>query len=135
MAIQISNSTRICPFSKSLIKPHNLVWAFSMAEFIAFKKLLYQHLSILPPDIIDLIIKKTGYNKLLHRIGHEKYARWTKYTRYECQMRKLLPRNLSLAKLRLNNVINYNSEYLYNNYRNNHDTDTDYNSDYDTDTD
>ena len=126
MGIQMSNSTRMCPFSKSLIKPHNLVWAFSMAEFIAFKKLLYQHLSILSLDIIDLIIKKTGYNKLLHRIGHEKYARWTKYTRYECEMRKLLPTpNLSLAKLRLNNVINYNSEYLYNNYMLNPDTDTD----------
>ena len=105
--IQITTYTRICPFSKSLIKPPNFTCIFNEKQFIAFKKVIYKQFPILPNDIIDLIIKKTGYEKLLNKVGHEKFTHWTAYTKSEFQMRKI----------------------LYNNYNNNYNNNTDSDSD------
>ena len=90
MVIQISTYTRICPFSNSLIRPSNFVCVFNKQQLNAFKKLIHQQLSILPSDIIELIIKKTEYEKLLYMIGHEKYVHWSVYTKKDYIVRKII---------------------------------------------
>ena len=72
---------------------------FNKQQLNAFKKLIYQQLSILPSDIIELIIKKTEYEKLLYMIGHEKYVHWSRYTQNEYKVRKILYYNYNCINI------------------------------------
>ena len=66
-------------FSKTLIKPKNIICLFSEDQFIAFKKIINEELiKIFPLEIIDIIIEKTQYKKLIGRFGHEMITNWRK---------------------------------------------------------
>ena len=73
-----SYSTR-CPFTKTLIRPQNKICLFNESQFSAFEKTINQELNkVIPTEIVDIIIEKTGYKKLIGRFGHESVAHWTK---------------------------------------------------------
>ena len=81
--------TTRCPFSKKLIKPSQIICLFNEKQFNAFKVLIYEKLKFLPNDIIELIIKKTGYEKLVYDFGHEKFAHWTIESNTESKIKNL----------------------------------------------
>ncbi len=68
-----------CPFSKTLIKPKNKICLFNDEQFAAFTRIITEELTkLFPEEIIDIIIEKTGYKKLIGRFGHENISHWTK---------------------------------------------------------
>jgi hypothetical protein len=89
VVIKFATYSNRCPFSKSLIHPTNKICLFNEEQFEAFKKMINKTLpSILPQELIDLIIEKTGYKKLLHRFGLIKYTHWTANARLKPKNRK-----------------------------------------------
>ena len=112
--IKSSTYTKICPFSKKIIKPNDIICLFNQLQFNAFKELLYKQLSQLPSDIVDIIIKKTKYEKFIHCFGHKKYAFWTKQPKQ--------PKQLKHKNKYYNKIIN--------NYNSFSDSSNDYESDY-----
>ena len=75
--IKTANDFMRCPFSKKIIKPRTIICLFNINQYISFKKQIYYTLSILPDDIIELIIKKTNYSNYINRFGKEKITNWT----------------------------------------------------------
>ena len=89
--IKTANDFMSCPFSKKIIKPGTLICLFNMKQYISFKKQIYYILSILPDDIIELIIKKTNYSKYINRFGKEKISNWTNHLNNKnCKHKKIL---------------------------------------------
>ena len=79
VVIKSARNWEICPFSKKKVKPTNRLGLFHPRQYKAFEKFIRNlFINKFPIDIIDLIIKKTGYKKLLWRFGHEKIVCWTK---------------------------------------------------------
>ncbi len=76
--IQYSDNIIRCPFSKEIIKSNRLICLFNMKQYNSFRKEIYTLLSVLPDEIIELIIKKTNYLKYINRFGKEKYSNWAK---------------------------------------------------------
>ena len=89
--IKTANDFMRCPLSKKIIKPGSLICLFNMNQYISFKKQLYNILSILPNDIIELIIKKTNYLKYINRFGKEKNTNWSNsLNNKNCKQKNLL---------------------------------------------
>ena len=87
VVIKFATYSNRCPFSKNIIHPTNKICLFNEQQFEAFKQIISKALPAqLPEELIDLIIEKTGYQKLLHRFGLIKYTHWTANAR-------LLPKN------------------------------------------
>lgn len=81
VVIRIAESKTRCPFSKTFIKLQNRICLFNIHQFDAFKKIINEGLNYLfPEDIINIIIEKTGYQKLIGRFGHENLTYWSKKT-------------------------------------------------------
>ena len=121
-AIQVKK----CPFSKKLIKYKDLICQFDNKQFSAFKKIINNILNIFfPKDIIELIIEKTRYEKLLYKFGLVDYTLWINRDK---KIKNLL---LSLRQINLNN---YFSDCDSDN-NNDNDNDSDNNSDNDSDND
>jgi len=79
VVIKIAESKTRCPFSKTFIKSQNRICLFSIDQFNAFKKIINEELNhLFPEDIINIIIEKTGYQKLIGRFGHENLTYWSK---------------------------------------------------------
>ena len=74
--IKTANDFMRCPFSKQIIKPETLICLFNMNQYILFKKQIYYILSVLPDDIIEIIIKKINYLNYINRFGKEKFTNW-----------------------------------------------------------
>jgi hypothetical protein len=67
-----------CPFSKKLIKPTNKICLFNKEQYDAFKIFINEILKqYLPLEIIDIILERTGYKKLIGRFGFDRYTHWT----------------------------------------------------------
>jgi hypothetical protein len=78
VVIKLATYTTRCPFSKGLIKPSNKICLFNQVQFDAFNVFINEELQLLlPPEIIDLIVEKTGYKKLIGRFGFDRYTHWT----------------------------------------------------------
>jgi hypothetical protein len=77
VVIKIANYSVRCPFTKTIIRPKNIICLFNQEQFNAFKKNIYKELNRLPDEIISIIIEKTGYQKLIGRFGHESVTHWT----------------------------------------------------------
>lgn len=80
VVIKIANYSVRCPFTKTIIRPKNIICLFNQEQFNAFEKNIYKVLNRLPDEIISIIIEKTGYQKLIGRFGHESVTHWTKST-------------------------------------------------------
>ena len=78
VVIKIANYSVRCPFTKTIIRPKNIICLFNQEQFNAFEKTIYKVLNRLPDEIISIIIEKTGYQKLIGRFGHESVTHWTK---------------------------------------------------------
>jgi hypothetical protein len=78
VVIKFATYTNRCPFSKNIIHPTNKICLFNLEQFEAFKKIINKVLpTLLPEELIDLIIEKTGYEKLIHSFGLINYTYWT----------------------------------------------------------
>ena len=78
VVIKFATYTNRCPFSKNIIHPTNKICLFNQEQFEAFKKMINKVLpALLPEELIDLIIEKTGYEKLIHSFGLINYTHWT----------------------------------------------------------
>lgn len=101
VVIKFATYTNRCPFSKKLIKPTNKICLFNQEQFVAFKRIINEKLILfLPLEIIDLIIEKTGYEKLLGRFGLVKVSHWTvKYTTNEHKFRTGNSRYIKYKKI------------------------------------
>jgi len=97
VVIKFATYTTRCPFSKILIKPTNKICLFTEKEFDAFKKIINDELQkFLPQELIDLIIEKTGYIKLIHSFGLINYTYWT--TKRITPEKKFRNRNINRNK-------------------------------------
>ena len=73
----ISTITKKCPFSKQIIKPKTTLCIFTKNQFKNFEKHIFKLLSnILPLELIEKIIKFTRYEKLINKVGLEKFTNW-----------------------------------------------------------
>ena len=88
VVIKLATYTTRCPFTNKLIRPSNIICLFNKEQFDAFEKFVNKLLFILPQDIIDIIIEKTRYKRLIGRFGFVKYTHWT--MQYVKRKRKIL---------------------------------------------
>jgi len=78
VVIKFATYTTKCPFTKKLIRPSNKVCLFNNVQFNAFNKYVNEILQVLLlPEIVHIIIEKTGYEKLIGRFGFSNYTHWT----------------------------------------------------------
>ena len=79
VVIKCARYTTRCPFSMLLIKPSNQICLFNDEQFEAFKRIVNEELiKFLPSEIIDLIVEKTKYEKIIGRFGHLNVSQWTR---------------------------------------------------------
>jgi hypothetical protein len=79
VVIKFATYTTRCPFSMALIKPSNQICLFNEEQFEAFKRIINEELiKFFPLEIIDLIIEKTKYKKLIGSFGHANVSHWTR---------------------------------------------------------
>lgn len=79
VVIKFATYTTRCPFTTALIKPTNRICLFNDEQFEAFKRIINEELiKFFPLEIIDLIIEKTKYEKLIGSFGHANVSHWTR---------------------------------------------------------
>jgi len=79
--IKYSNYIQKCPFTKKVISKNIKICLFNEKQFMEFKNIILNLFeSILPIEVIEIIIEKTGYKKLIGRFGKEEVTNWKKNT-------------------------------------------------------
>lgn len=65
-----------CQFSKQIIQTNTNIIQFTQEQYNYFIENIKRIFSRLPDDIIDLIIKKTNYEKYINHWGLIEYVNW-----------------------------------------------------------
>ena len=75
--VKNASYTKMCPFSKTLIKPTNLICLFNEKQFYKFNIFIIKILNnIIPIELIKLIINMTKYENFIGKFGHFKFVQW-----------------------------------------------------------
>lgn len=75
--VKNASYTKICPFSKTLIKPTNTVCLFNQKQFDKFNSWIITILNnLIPLELIHIIINMTKYKNHIGKFGHFKFVQW-----------------------------------------------------------
>ena len=79
IALRISRYRIRCQFSKLIIEKGARIYLFDQTQYNNFENVIKNcyYFSILPDDIINIIIKKTNYEKYINHWGLIKYVNWS----------------------------------------------------------
>ena len=81
MSIALRNSRyrTKCQFSKQIIEKGSCICLFNQTQYNNFEIVIKNCycFSILPDDIVNIIIKKTNYEKYINHWGLIKYVNWS----------------------------------------------------------
>ena len=78
IAIRKSKYRTKCQFSKMIIEKGSYICLFNQIQYNNFENVIKNcyYFSILPCDIISIIIKKTNYEKYINHWGLTNYVNW-----------------------------------------------------------
>ena len=83
IVIRTAQRKSLCQFSRKIIQPDTLLTLFTEDQYKIFEMKIKQYLSLLPEEIINIIIDKTNYKYYINQWGILNYVDWAQESHWK----------------------------------------------------